>query len=72
MTTEKFVISKDRDTKFELLRLIAMFSIVLCHYSAHSGTSVSDMYFGANKIILEFIGLGGNFGNITFVLLARI
>ena len=59
----------NRDTKFELLRIIAMILIILHHYSYHGGLLDSHVE-GINKYIGIFIALGGKIGVNLFVLIS--
>ena len=59
-----------RDSSFELLRIISMFFIAICHFATHGGFD-----FGAQTLTLPrfwwyFIEMGGNFGVDVFVLIS--
>lgn len=59
-----------RDSSFELLRIMSMFFIVICHFATHGGFD-----FGAQTLTLPrfwwyFIEMGGNFGVDVFVLIS--
>lgn len=57
-----------RNTNIEVLRIIAMFLIVLSHYTVHSGIINTDLPLGFNRFLLEVGGLG-NIGVILFILI---
>ena len=61
-------LSKKRNSNIELLRIIAMFLIVLSHYAVHSGVNSASLPIGFNRFLLEASGLGG-IGVILFVLI---
>ena len=58
----------DRDSRFELCRIIAMAVIVLAHYSWHGG-----VYFNGNipnQIIGSFLAVGGKLGVDLFIIIS--
>ena len=59
---------KKRNSSIELLRIIAMFFIVLSHYSVHGGINIKAMDFSFNKILLQIISLG-NLGVMIFIMI---
>ncbi len=60
-----------RDSKFELLRIIAIFGIILFHYSDHGCNSISPLNsLFINYNLQSLFRIGGGFGNIIFILLS--
>lgn len=59
---------KIRESNIELLRIVAMFMIVVSHYVLHSGIDYNSMSIGFNRVILEIANLG-DIGVIVFVLI---
>ena len=57
---------KIRDSNIELLRIIAMFIIIIHHYTVHNGIDNFSLPIGGNRFILEITRLG-NIGVILFV-----
>ena len=57
-----------RNTSVEILRILAMFLIVLSHYVVHSGVINTELSLGFNKFLFE-VGSLGNIGVILFVLI---
>jgi len=66
---EKFNARKERNSSFELLRILAMFLVVCFHFSDHGVIVVENMQFSFNKFVLELARLGGGFGNCIFILI---
>ncbi len=60
---------KERQSNFELLRVVLMFLIVAHHYAMFSGFAYSDDHF-FNKIFLLFFGSGGKIGVSVFVMIS--
>ncbi len=58
----------ERNSALELLRILAMFFIVISHYSVHGVICVDELDFSFNKIILECVTLG-NLGVVIFVMI---
>lgn len=63
------MVAKKKMSNFELLRMIAMFMIVLHHFSVHSNW-VYDSAFSANRVILQLFALFGKVGVNCFVLIS--
>ncbi len=61
--------SKKRNSALELLRIIAMFFIIVSHYSVHGAPSGFIFEFSLNSIFIVFTKLG-NLGVIIFVILS--
>ncbi len=61
---------KKRDSSFELLRIIAMFSITICHLATHGNFYFDSQTLSIPKFWWYFIELGGNFGVNIFVLIS--
>lgn len=60
--------AKERNSNIELLRIVAMFMIVISHYTVHNGVVNSALPLGFNRFLLEITDLG-NIGVIIFVLI---
>ncbi len=68
---------KERDSNFELLRIIAMFMIVASHYAVHGVRHTLTLELSAqwldgilfNRILTSFLMPGGTIGNGIFFLL---
>lgn len=59
----------ERQSNLELLRIVAMFLIVMHHYSIHGGGSSLILSSNFNNIWCEFLGLWGKVGVNLFVLI---
>lgn len=59
----------ERDSKLELLRIIAMMLIVSHHYVLH-GFEFKNLNFNLNKLLLDFLILGGKIGVNLFVVIS--
>ena len=57
-----------RNSNIELLRIIAMFMIVISHYTVHSGIQYSTLPLGFNRFFMELSTLG-NIGVVIFILI---
>lgn len=68
MTKEK-KISRQRDSRFELLRIIAMLLIVFHHFATHGQFDFSDRY-ALPRFWYSFIFIGGKIGVDVFVLIS--
>ena len=63
--------TKVRQSNFELLRIISMFLIVMSHCAAYFGlTGKFGATLGINKIITDFLRMGGNYGVACFILIS--
>ena len=58
-----------RNSQLELLRILCMLMIVAYHYSIY-GFYSDTLLSSPNKTLIELIGLGGNIGASTFVLIS--
>lgn len=58
----------ERQSNFELLRIISMIFIILAHYSTHGGILETD--FSINYAIMALIRVGGKLGVTCFVLVS--
>ncbi len=58
--------NKTRNSSIELLRIIAMFMIVVSHYFFHGGVDMSDVSLSFNRVLMQWGGLG-NLGVVIFV-----
>lgn len=63
------MLQKDRDSSFELLRIVAMLMVLCSHYGAHGGFRALHLDLGFNRLFLQAMGLG-NVGTCIFVMLA--
>lgn len=70
--SQKILVSDkaERQSNFELLRIISMIFIVGSHYSVHNAVSAVSLPFGFNKILLQFMNFGGKYGVNLFVLIS--
>ncbi|MEG1559646.1 MAG: acyltransferase [Clostridia bacterium] len=59
----------ERSSNLELLRIVAMFIIIVHHCCYYGGFNPSDMPFSASKILIQSLSLGG-FGINLFVLVS--
>lgn len=59
-----------RDSRFELLRIISMFLIVLSHFGAHGKFDLFSNNISINKLWLQLICMGGTIGDNLFVLIS--
>ena len=60
----------ERKSNFELLRIIAMFGIVLYHCYIHSGFTTDTSAVNGVEIIIQVISMFGIVGNVVFTLIA--
>ena len=60
----------DRQSNFELLRIIAMIIIVAHHFSVHGGFDFSTDTINFNRLWIQFIQIGGKIGVDLFVLIS--
>ncbi len=68
MSTILFNQKTQRNSNVELLRIIAMFMIVLSHICVHSNFQTGAMPFSFNKLFLQF-GTLGNLGTDIFIII---
>ena len=61
---------KVRESSIELLRIISMFSIVICHFASHGKFSFSNQTLSVQRFWWHFIEMGGNWGADVFVLIS--
>ena len=61
--------TNQRNSRLELLRILCMLLIVAYHYSIY-GFYSDDVLSSPNKTLIELVGLGGNIGASTFVLIS--
>ena len=59
---------KVRNSSVEILRIVAMFFIIMSHYCVHNGLDRNGISFGFNKALLSW-GTLGNLGVIIFVMI---
>ena len=58
---------RERESKFELLRIVSMILIIASHYSLHGGLLESDVTL--NYIVASLLNVGGKLGVTCFVLI---
>ena len=61
---------KKRELNLELLRIIGMLAIVIFHFSDWGGLLKINIAISPNKLLGEFINIGGSFGNDIFILIS--
>lgn len=61
---------EERNSAFELLRIIAMMAIVICHFATHGGFDFDTTTVTVPKLWWYFMEMGGNFGVNIFVLIS--
>ena len=61
---------KKRDLNFEILRIFSIFLIILHHYALKGGLDAELDTFSINKLISNFIVIGGKVGVNLFVLIS--
>ncbi len=59
-----------RNSSIELLRIISMFLIVLCHFATHGGFNFGAQDLSVTRFWWSAIEMGGNFGVNVFVLIS--
>ncbi len=62
--------TKQRNSSFELLRIIAMIFIILHHFSVHGGFNFSPSDLSLNRFWIDFISMFGKVGVDLFVLIS--
>jgi len=68
LCTENSTLKKQRQSNFELLRIISMFLIIAHHYVLHS--DLLNMGIVPNKIVADFLVIGGKVGVNCFILIS--
>ncbi|MCI6465874.1 MAG: acyltransferase [Faecalicatena sp.] len=61
---------KERDSNFELLRIIAMILIVMHHFSIHGGYNFDGTTITFNRIWVQILSGGGRLGVDLFILIS--
>lgn len=59
-----------RNSSFEILRIISMFAIILRHFSYHGNFELQKQLYSFNKVFLELIQAGGDFGINCFIMIS--
>ena len=59
-----------RNSSIELLRILSMFMIVLCHFASHGGFSFDAQTLSVPRFWWSAIEMGGELGNDIFVLIS--
>ena len=62
--------SKQRNSAFELCRILSMLMIVGCHFATHGGFSFERGAITIPRLWWNFIEMGGNFGVDVFVMIS--
>lgn len=62
--------NKERDSNFELLRIVSMIMIIFHHFAVHSGFEFSTTSITLNRLWVEFIQMGGKIGVNIFILIS--
>lgn len=60
--------NKSRNSNIELLRIISMALIVLCHYVYHGGLLYQNI--SINQILAQLLKIGGKLGVVCYVLIS--
>lgn len=63
-------VSKERQSNFELLRIIAMIMIIMYHYVIHGLQGTNADWGESNKLVLEIVSMFGKIGVNFFVLIS--
>lgn len=63
---------KVRKSNLELLRILAMFGIIMYHgyYYSQISSSISNIAISLNEVIIQFLSVFGHVGNAVFALLS--
>lgn len=65
---------KERESNIELLRIICMFMVILCHASSHGialrFTNLTSEVFTWKILVAKILSMGGGIANNTFVLIS--
>lgn len=70
-SNKKYLNSKEnRKSNIELLRIIAMMLIVICHFATHGGFEFDSMRITVPRLWWGVIEMGGNLGVDIFVLIS--
>ncbi len=64
----KISIKKERESNFELLRILSMIFIIAHHYTVHAGFYF-ERTLSFNRLLVQFLSLGGKIGVNCFVLI---
>lgn len=60
---------QERNSNFEILRIISMIMIIAHHYAVHGFVS-NDLEYSFNRYIVGILSLGGKLGNTIFILIS--
>ena len=66
----EYINNAKRESSFELLRIISMFSIAINHFASHGGFEFNMQSLTIPRLWWEFIVMGGKFGVNIFVLIS--
>jgi hypothetical protein len=67
MQTKSASAPATRDARFELLRIVSLILIVAHHYSVHGGFQFDHAVMSFNRLLVQFLALGGKIGVNCFV-----
>lgn len=59
----------ERESKFELLRIVSMIAIIVCHLAENNNYLLADSVFTISDFIHSFFSCCGQLGVILFVLI---
>lgn len=59
----------NRQSNFELLRIVAMIMIIICHFATHGNFEFDNTTLSIPRLWLNFLCMGGNTGVNIFVLI---
>lgn len=62
-------IGKQRNSSFELLRIVSMILIIAHHYSVHGGWVYDYNILSTNKLFIDLLSIGGKLGVNCFVVI---
>jgi hypothetical protein len=69
MQSRSAALPPSRDSRFELLRIVSLVLIIAHHYSVYGGFEFDHAVMGFNRLLVQFLFLGGKIGVNCFVLI---
>jgi len=69
MQSKSAAVPLTRDSRFELLRIVSLVMIIAHHYSVHGGFEFDHAVVSFNRLLVQFLYLGGKIGVNCFVLI---
>lgn len=69
-STKEITQKVSRNYKIEIIRIIAMFMIVMTHVEFHGFANIVDRPFCLNTLFLDFIKPFGQYGNSLFIMIS--